>query len=307
MADRLETHRPEMPDPWTVLLPARAYLRSLRDQTLTARQAAFEDSLDHLDAVAAGDDSGLRDMALLGVIGDGLQILEDLGYFATACASPLAGLVSFLTATIYNDRTPNNFYSSFKNRSPEELKVLAGLWMLESENSDPLPIHVVAHVGHHLSEEKLAAIREAEDATIKRLRLALLNLAGTWEDFRRFFHAFKHGALAVNREDWDVVGAQGKELSPAISVWLRRADASSFGETDLPWRQVAREILQAGHVGLEVTRYMVETRLAHLDIFEFDDDGAVVALRPPPSMWRFWFHEEDVSEQSRALLAGVDL
>jgi len=70
---------------------------------------------------------------------------------------------------------------------------------------------------------------------------------------------------------------------------------------------VAREILQAGHVGLEVSRYLVETRLAHLDIFEFDDDGAVVVLRPPPSMWRFWFHEEDVSEQSRALLAGVDL
>ncbi|CAN5460877.1 hypothetical protein BH20ACT18_BH20ACT18_06690 [soil metagenome] len=67
------------------------------------------------------------------------------------------------------------------------------------------------------------------------------------------------------------------------------------------------QAVHVGQVGLKVTRYLVETRLAHLDIFEFDDDGAIVALRPPPSMWRFWFHEEDVSEQSRALLAGVDL
>jgi hypothetical protein len=74
----------EMPSLEKVILPARAFLLSWKHQTLAARPAAINDACDHAASLGAEADPGIRDMAVLTVIGEALQPLEDLAYLATA-------------------------------------------------------------------------------------------------------------------------------------------------------------------------------------------------------------------------------
>jgi hypothetical protein len=62
----------------TVMLPNLAYLRSARDQTLPARKLALSDATGHFTEAEASGDAHWCDLALLGVIGEAMQILEDL-------------------------------------------------------------------------------------------------------------------------------------------------------------------------------------------------------------------------------------
>src|SRR3954470_21941866 len=100
----------DFPDPFTVLLPSRAYLMSFRDQTVPAREAALTDAAAHYRKVAATGDVGRRDMALLGLIADAMQPVEDVGYFGKAYENGFGGVPFYVTATVYEARTPNNFY-----------------------------------------------------------------------------------------------------------------------------------------------------------------------------------------------------
>jgi hypothetical protein len=102
MSDALDLAIADVPDHWTVLLPSRAYLLSVRDQTLPSRRFALEDAAQHYALAAADSDLGVRDMALLGIIGEALQVIEDIAYFATAFSAPIPGLAHYVSATIYN-------------------------------------------------------------------------------------------------------------------------------------------------------------------------------------------------------------
>lgn len=311
MADDLDLDAASLPDHWTVLLPSRAYLLSVRDQTLPSRRFALEDAVAHYKAAAAGDDPGIRDMALLGIIGEALQVIEDIGYFATAYTTPIPGLAHYVSATIFNDRTPNNFYSSLKNRTAEQLKVLAGLWVLDQSTGEMLPIHEGIGVQEQIDDEDRAALLEAENATIKLLRPYLLALAGAWEQYRRYFHAFKHGGLVISRDDFQLVDDEGSEVESSLQVWLRRGgDGTAWGDTQLEPDQVAEQVHRTGVLALDVFDYLVDTRLASVDLIEFNDDGSIGALRQPPSLWTFWFHEPQVSERTKQRLRerfGIDV
>src|SRR3954466_12097692 len=91
----------DFPDPYEVLLPSRAYLWSFRDQTLPAREAALNDAEAHYREVAEAEDIGRRDMALLGLIADAMQPVEDVGYFGKAYESGFGGVPFYVTATVY--------------------------------------------------------------------------------------------------------------------------------------------------------------------------------------------------------------
>jgi hypothetical protein len=62
-----------MPSLEKIILPSRAMLRSWREQTLPARAAALEMSVELIDRLDADEDPGVHDMALLGVISDAMQ------------------------------------------------------------------------------------------------------------------------------------------------------------------------------------------------------------------------------------------
>src|SRR5689334_3561102 len=117
----------DFPDPYEALLPSRAYLMSFRDQTLAAREAGLDDAEAHYREVAETEGIGRRDMALLGLVADAMQPVEDVGYLGKAYESGFAGVPFYVTATVYDARTPNNFYSSLKNWPADRLKVLLGL------------------------------------------------------------------------------------------------------------------------------------------------------------------------------------
>lgn len=303
MTDPLDLEAKTLPDHWTVILPSRAYLLSVRDQTLQSRRFALDDAVAHYHAAAAGDNAGLRDMALLGIIGEALQVIEDIGYFATAYTTPVPGLAHYVSATIFNDRTPNNFYSSLKNRTREQLKVLAGLWVLDQLTNSMLPLHEAIGVNEQIDDEDRAALLEAENATIKLLRPYLLVLADAWEQYRRYFHAFKHGGLVISRDDFQLVDDGGDEIEPSIQVWLRHGrDGTAWGDTQLQPDQVAEQVSRTGVLALDIFDYLVDARLASVDLIEFNEDGSIRALRQPSALWTFWFHEQQVSERTKQRL-----
>lgn len=154
-----------------------------------------------------------------------------------------------------------------------------------------------------IDEEDRAAIREAEDATITLLRPYLLALADAWEQYRRYFHAFKHGALVISREDFQLVDGAGAEIDPSLQVWLRRAgDGKAWGHTELQPDEVVEQIRRTGVLALDIFDYLVDARLASVDLIEFNDDGSIRALRQPESLWTFWFHEPQVSERTKQRL-----
>jgi hypothetical protein len=310
MSDALDLAIADVPDHWTVLLPSRAYLLSVRDQTLPSRRFALEDAVQHYALAAADSDLGVRDMALLGIIGEALQVTEDIAYFATAFSAPIPGLAHYVSATIYNDRTPNNFYSSMKKRSAEELKVIAGLWVYDQSTNERLPVHCAIGVEDQLDEEDRDALTEAEEGTVQLLRPYLMGLAKAWDEFRRYFHAYKHGGLVISRDDFELLDEQGARVDPSIHVWLRRAgDGAAWGDTNMQPDEVAEQVHRNGVLALDVFDYLVDTRLATVDLAEFNDDGTIRSLRPPSSLWTFWFHSAQVSEATRERLTlrfGMD-
>lgn len=113
------------PDKDSHSLPTRAYLRSVLDQTIPARQAALADSVEHFHEAAASDERGWADMAFLGVIAETMQVLEDLAYVGESfTTNRLHGLPFYVGAITYNPYIPTTFYE--RKRTDDDLRVLAG-------------------------------------------------------------------------------------------------------------------------------------------------------------------------------------
>ena len=152
-----------------VLLPSRAYLQSFAAQNLPAREAALDDAVAHFEEVVASHDPGWRDMALLGVIAEAMQLLEDLAYIGTAYDKLLRGIANYVTATAYTDRTPNNFYSSLKNWNDSRLKVLLGLYGYHPETHEPVPLYSAPGLHQRLEPDDVEAIEETELGQLSRI------------------------------------------------------------------------------------------------------------------------------------------
>jgi hypothetical protein len=292
----------DFPDPRTVLLPSRAYLRSFAEQNLPAREAALDDAVAHFEEAAASEDLGWRDMALLGVIGEAMQLLEDLAYIGTAYEKPLRGIAHYVTATVYTDRTPNNFYSSLKKWDDTRLKVLLSLYGYHPQSYERVPLYSAPGLQERLEPEDVEAIQEAERATVAHFHPILLHLAQEWEQFRRYFHAFKHGGLVINRDDVELVDEADVTGIASISVWLRKHEGTGHGDTSLSAEEVVDQVTKSARWALRVARYLVEARLRSFEAIKFADDGSIASVETRALPYVFRFPPEQVSEASRERL-----
>src|ERR1700694_468290 len=119
----------DMPSLENVVLPSRGLVRSWRDKTIPAREAALDEAVGLQEQVVGDEDPGLCDMAMLGVVADAMQPLEDLAYLATAWDAPFTGLATYVRATTYSDRIPTNFWQEVARWDDARLDVLAGFAM----------------------------------------------------------------------------------------------------------------------------------------------------------------------------------
>lgn len=102
-----------LPDSQSILLPARAYLLSLRDQNLPLRRVALEDAEEHFASVD-GTDLHKTQLATVAVIGEALQVLEDVAALGQALLTSPLGLPFYVSATSYSPRSVNNWPFRFE-------------------------------------------------------------------------------------------------------------------------------------------------------------------------------------------------
>lgn len=290
-----------------VMLPSRAFLLSWQEQTLPARSAAIEDAVDHFERLGAEASDGARDYAVLGVIGEAIQPLEDLAYLATAWDQPFGGLANYVRATVYSSFTASNFWQRIHKRDEEYLDVLAGYSARDSgsgKTEDILEGLVERVAKEALSDEQLAALDDARQVTRNRLRRLLGALGQDWQQFSDYFYAYKHGGLAVHRPDAAWVDDDVAELedstprrTPAIAVWHRGGKAlEGRGEFKLSADEIVRTASGTGRLGVDLVDAFVHSRLAVFDAVEFANDGSVVGLRPTQLPWTIWLREADLPE-----------
>jgi hypothetical protein len=285
--------------------PGLAYLTSVRDQTLPARTMALADAEDHFAEAAASGDLHWRDLALLGVIGEAMQILEDLAYIGESFTGPGRDQIPrYVSATRFSAFAPTNFYQQIKKWSDDRLLLFGSLRLADGER------HVSLHEAFtiQLTPAQIIAIHDAEAATAKQMRAHLLGLAHAWDQFAAYFHAFKHGALVLGRDDFFIADEQGRELplQPSLSVWVRRRDDGEVcSDTNLTADQVAAEVTWQGRIAHEMTDYLVEARLAGMQAMGVDDQGNVTTRVRTTVPWRFWLDISDLAPNTQAELAGL--
>jgi hypothetical protein len=248
------------PDPETQALPTRAYLRSVLEQTIPARQIALADAIDHFHQARESNARGWVDMAFLGVVADVLQSLEDLAYVGESfTANRFKGLPFYVGAITYSPRVPTTFYT--RKRTDDDFRVLAGYAV-----RDPQSRAVVGVLDQfdRVTPDLRAAWRKAEEATIDLVRGAIAELADTWRRFGKYFHAFKHGGLITHTPDFEVVDDDGDVVDPAIAVWMRKKpEPHAQGHTDatLDIDAVAAELELQAQIAFDVLGLVIATRL----------------------------------------------
>lgn len=287
-----------MPDTETYLLPQRAYLLSYRDQALPARRVALRDSRDHFAAVAASESRHEAQLGLLGLIGDAMQAVEDVGTIASAMMIGLPGLPFYVRATVYDPSEVNNFFAQIHKRDPDYFLRLCGF------RFEGFSMHEFFELRPPLSEAERAAFDTAEGASAKLVAEHLGHLAREWERYRRFFHAYKHASLVANPDDVEILDEEGN-LVEGIVIWARRRDEAAVGHhATLPLSRIAEHIESVGKLAIDMAGYLVATRLGIFDVLDFKPDGSVETKPLQGTPWEFWMRREDIGTESLDLLGG---
>jgi hypothetical protein len=278
------------------LLANRAYLLSFRDQTLVARRIALEDAIRYRAELPPDAEVHTRHLALLGLIGETLQVLEDLASLGRPLVAAIQGVPYYASATVINDRDVNNFWSQMKNQPANYILRLAGL------RFEGRPLHDLMEIGEQLEPDDIAALEDAEAATEKLLREHLVRLAGVWDRYRHFFHAFKHGGLLINPVDVEMV-VDRKRAIPAFAAWRRHRSAPEIGpHAEEPTDFIADQMVQEGYAALDLGEHLVDMRLGIFDHLQFDNEGALVGLDPSLRPWFFFFRKRDVKPETVEIL-----
>jgi hypothetical protein len=296
-----------MPDLETVILPSLAVLRSWRDQTVPARKAALSDSLSLYRA--ATDESSSEeyvDMAALAVVADAMQPLEDLAYFASSWTSPFSGFASYVRATTYSGRTPTNFWQKALMPSDADIDLLAGF-----AAHDPRKGHIVGLLEMlepvvSWTSEQAALLDKAKQLSRPRIRATLQSLGQDWRAFSPYFHAFKHGGLALSRTGTAYLGDDAEEaanapqtITTALAVWPRRTDAESIvAEIGRSRDDMVLAAGASGTIAIEIVDRMVASKLAVTDAIEVDETGtSITEVGSIRLLWTHWLAEEDLTRE----------
>lgn len=281
----------EFPDVRTFLLPSRAYLLSFRDQTLPARRAAVADARDYFQQFN-DESSHAAQLALLGVMGETLQLVEDVSVLANAFMDGFPGHSFYVKATAYNPRNTNNFYAQAPGRDDDYYLKLATLKIGDVQITDTY------RFDPPLDDIDREAIAAGERATAKRLRQHISGLGEDWDRHRQFFHAYKHGALLAN--PYDVQLVQGHERIPGAVLWRRRRTTAEAGtHITPPFDLHVVHLAKVADVALDVLRYLIETRLRVFDWVRFTGDGSVEQVDATHLPWRFWFIRQDMADKHK--------
>ena len=294
-----------MPSAHQITLPSRAFLFSWRDQNLPARHAALEDSVAHYAECAAGDEAAWRDMALLGVIADAMQPLEDFAMLASAWDSPQTGLAHYLRATEWTRFGTNNFWQEAPKWADERLDALAGHAFRDPVTGQSTPMLTALSGTEGVSTADLSSLDAARDATRARLRRLLPELASDWKRFSPYFLAFKHGGLTLSREGLVIVDDDVTEIvqdtptgTVAIAVWprsLKRQDI--VGNIDDDPDEFAHAAAGSGRLALDLVDAFLDSRTAIFESIELDDRGEVRALAPLQLPWTVWLSDQDLDKE----------
>lgn len=289
-----------MPDGREFLLPQRAYLLSYRTQGAYARREAIVDSRRHFDAVESPDPNYETQLALLGLAGDAMQAIEDLGNLAAASMEGLEGLASYVKATAYHPSHVNNFYARLHKRDLDYFLELCGFKLAGHTMFDFFEFRPP------MSAQERTAFEAAERATAKLIREHLTRLAHDWNHWRRVFHGYKHGALVANPDEVAIVDDTETRI-PGMVIWARRRNGVEIGPgvtgTLAP---VADQLQTEGELAVEVLEYLVDLRLRSFELIKFNQEGEAF---PDPeklidSPWRFWMRSADIDDKYVTLLRG---
>lgn len=288
-------------------LPSRAFLQSWLDQTVPARRAALDEAVElHGEAVKEGNQA-LADMALLGVIGDAMQALEDLAFLATAWDSPFAGVAHYVRATTYTPQTAQSFWQEVKlsrRWDDTRIEVFAGLSVRDPATTEAQRTTDLTTAGsdRDWSKADRDLFDEIASITVAKLRRLLSGLSDDWMQFLPYFQSFKHGGLAVNRDDTFFVDDDVEEVDestprahPCICVWTRGGRkqelVADFAATP---EQVVRIASSAGRLALNMIEVFVEMRLWVFDTVELGDDGRIAGWKSVQIPITYWLREEDL-------------
>jgi hypothetical protein len=285
-----------MPDMQMYVLPGRAFLLSVQEQNLAMRRAALADARAQFD-VTEGEGFKKR-LALVGLIGDALQLVEDVAALSNSFFNSPQGIGFYATAASYEPNAINRFYDGLHKRPLEDFLRLAGLRV------EDVWIHDALVLQTPLTDEERHATERAHVATAKLLEGHLMHLRAQWWQFRRYFHAFKHGMLVADPRDVEVTDDRTEAVDQLV-VWMRRTSVPiGFGSIDPPFEGVGRWVEQVGNLAADVTEHLVRTRLRMFDFVRVQRGGtwnAQPATAPP---WVWWFHERDLVESDQQLLTS---
>jgi hypothetical protein len=298
-----------------VVLPSRAFLLSWIHQTLPVRTAALEDAVAHFWSLDAKASDGQRDMAVLAVIAEAMQPLEDLAYLATAWEQPFGGLANYIRATVFSKRTAALFWQRIHKRDDDYFDVVAGYSARDGATgeTEDLLVALESHrTGKGPTPEQEHALHEARLATRRRLRQLLGVLGADWEEFADYFYAYKHGGLTVHRPDvaWveddvDAVTEETPRRSPSLAAWLRGGKAfEGRGEFGLSAPELVRTAAGTGRLAIDLIDAFVHSRLTLFDAIELDEKGDVVALGPIRLPWTIWLREADLPTELWKLIGA---
>jgi hypothetical protein len=294
-------HLPEtqMPDLRTFILPQRAFLHSYRDQALPARRAALRSSRERFHAVAEPDTGHEAQLALLGLAGDAMQPIEDVGTMAGAIMDGFQGLPFYVRATTYEARQVNNFFAQLHKRAPDYFLRLCAFRLGD------VSLHQLFGFEPPLTDEELSAFDNAERATAALLAEHLERMAEAWERYRRIFHAYKHASLVANPDDVDLLDEHG-DVIEGLSVWARsKSDSTIGGHAAAPFASVAQDLSEMGELAIDAVAYLIDTRLSSFDFIDISADGSVRPKGAKGVPWEFWMRESDMSAHDLDLLARL--
>jgi hypothetical protein len=285
-----------------VALPSRAFMLSWRDQTLPARRSALSDSESHFGVIKESEDWAQRDLALGALIADALQPIEDIAHLGSAWDKPFGGLAYYIRATAYSRRTATNFWGSVAKWDDDRIKVFAGLYGRDPRTRELLSM-IPPEIESQLSEEHRSVIKEAEQTTVHRLRILLGSLGHEWQQFSRYYNAYKHGGLLVNRDDVCWVDDDVEEVTeetmthdPSIATWdLRDEEGAGRGDFALASSEVADTVARSGWLALDLLERFIESRGAIFEAVDFRSDGSVERLKEMTFPWTVWLREADLT------------